>query len=92
MVVGLRLEVKDNINRTVLLIRFHTGIHRFRVEMAGLGYLTRRAYQIALAEQLTGLDAQLAAHNLLIQPVITIDDHLVDPRLRPLEHAQLQID
>ena len=60
--------------------------------MTGLGNLTHRAHEVFLGEQVTGAHAQLAAYDLLIQAVVTVDDDLVDAGLLAFKHAHLQRD
>ena len=58
--------------------------------MAGLGYFTQRAHKVGLTEQFAGLDAQLAAHNLLIKTIIAIDYYVVDTGLGAFHNAHFQ--
>ena len=59
--------------------------------MSRLSNLACRAHEVLLGEQVTGTNAQLTTHHLLIQAVVTVDDHLVDAGLFALEHAHFQV-
>ena len=60
--------------------------------MTRLSNLAGRAHQVVLAEQIARTHTQLAAHHLLIQPVVAVDDHLINTCLLALIHAHLQVD
>ena len=92
LVVGLALEVKDDVHSTVVRVGLGTDVHLLGVEMARLGDFAHRAHEVLLGEQVTGAHTQLATYHLLIQAVITVDDHLVDAGLLALIHAHLQRD
>ena len=91
LVIGLRLQIEDYVDRSVIFVRLRTYIHCLGVEVAGLRDFTGRTHKVVLAEQLPRTHAQLAAYHLLIEAVVTVDYHLVDTGLRSLEHAQLEV-
>ena len=92
LVISLRLEVENDINSSVLLVRLGANVHLLRVEVSGLSNLTCRTHQVFLAEQLTWTHTQLTAHYLLIQAVITINHNLVDACLLALIDSHLKVD
>ncbi len=92
LVVGLGLKSENDVDGTVLLVGLGTYVHLFGVEVSRLCNLTRRTHKVILGEQVTWSHTQLAPHDLLIQAVVTIDDHLVDACLLAFVHAHLQID
>ena len=92
LVVGLALQVKDDIDGAVVGVGLGADVHLFGVEVSRLGNLTRRTHEVVLGEEVAGAHTQLAAHDFLIETVVTVDNHLVDASLLAFIHAHLQID
>ena len=92
LVVRLRDQVILNIHRTILRIGQWDGIHVLRIEVSHLRQLTHGTHQVLTAEQHTRLRTQLTTDNVLIQTVISFDDHLIDSSLRTLLNTDLQSD
>ena len=91
MVVGLAFQVQDDVHGTVVGIGFGADVHLLGVEVSCLGNLTHRAHEVFLGEQVAGAYTQLTANDLLIQAVVTVDDHLVDACRRTFNYAELEI-
>ena len=60
--------------------------------MSHRGQFASRTLDGILGEQVAGFGAQLAAHNLLIQAVVTEDAHMADVSLRTFLDAHLKVD
>ena len=60
--------------------------------MAALGYLAVGAHEVALREEFAGAHAQLAADNLFVKAVVTVDDHVVDTCLGAFRYSHLEVD
>ena len=63
----------------------------FGIEVAHRGDFTVGALQRLLGEEVAGFGTQLAADDILIDAVVTVDDYVVDICLRTLLNAHLQI-
>ena len=84
LVVRLLLQVPVDVNGSVFLVGYGRRVDLLRVEVSHRGQLACRAHQGVLREQVAGLGAQFAAHDILIQPVVAIDSHAADVGLRSL--------
>ena len=84
LVVGFRLEVEDDVHRSVFLVRLRPDVHFLGVEVPGLRNFTCRANEVLLAEQFPRPHPQFAADDLLIQAVVAVNHHLVDAGLLAL--------
>ena len=64
-----------------------------RVEVTGLCQLSGRTDQVALREEFAWAHAQLTTYHMLVQTVVTIDNHLIDMCLWTLgcEITRLQV-
>ena len=92
LVVRLLFESVVDIHRSVLIVGHHIGHHLLRIEESHGGDLTDRTLQGFLVEQVTGLCAELTAHHLFVEAVVTIDADTVEVGLRTFRHTHLHID
>ena len=92
LVVGFRFETENNVDRAVFFVRLGTDIHVFGVEVSGLGDFASRAHKVGFREELAGFHAELAAYNLFVKTVVTVDNHVVDSRLGAFNDAHFQCD
>ena len=66
LVVALLGQVPVDVHRSVLIVGFDFGIYLFRIEVSHGRNLTYRAHDGLFREQVTGLGAQLAPHDVLV--------------------------
>ena len=90
MVVVFRLQVENQVNRTVVGVRLRLDVHVLRVEVSCLGNLAGGAHKVFLREEFARAHTQLAAYYLLIQAVVAVDHDVVDASLRTLDHPHLE--
>ena len=58
--------------------------------MTGLRNFAGRTHKVALAEKIARAHTQLATDNLLVQAVVTVDNHIVHTCLRAFHHAHFK--
>ena len=91
MVVGLRLEVVDDVHSAVFGIGYWAWVHLLGVEVTCLGQFTCRTDKVGLREEFTWTGAKLATDDVFVESVVTVDDHLVDACWRTFNYAELEI-
>ena len=91
LVVVLRLQHPVDVYRSVGEVGLHVGNNGFGIEVTHLLYLTGGAHEGILAKKVAGLGHQFAAHNILIQAVVTGNTYTVDGCLRTFKHTHLKV-
>ena len=90
LVIALGRQVVLDVHRPSLGVGYGLGDGLLRVEVPELIKHAEGVHQILAAEEHTRLGVELAAHDVLVDDVITTDLHLVDGGLRSLGDADVE--